>query len=1696
MPHCDGDEGTGRTVRMTRQEAVDSGCEDCYTRCRPMAAARPPAESGPLNWLDLVEGKVRSRSWLSLSGSSRARSARRDVVQMVAAGAAAAMLAGLLAALPAAPAAAATPHQATSQTTVKPPAPQVQGNRVRRPAHATDRGKVPPMPKRKVAAGHAIPFDIPVGKAYATASQAGWTAPELDSAYQIPSTDGGTGKLFATVVAYDAPNAASDLAAYRSAFGLPACTTATGCFEKVAQDGSTNYPPASSVNWAAEATLDIEMASAACPNCRIALVEANSSSISDLTAAVTEAHTLGASVINMSWGAPEWSGETSYDSTFASGPQYFASSGDCSASPCSTNWPAASPSVLSVGGTDLQQVSSAPNPSGDLWSETAWSGAVSGCSAYESAPSWQTGTSCSSGKAMPDVSADAGTAIAIYFTPPGSTPAATSSTSSSVTASPQWVSGWQGAGGTSASSPLLAALWALVGDPTALSAGPGTDYYDSAFLAGGGSVNWLASCGSNPCWGWQTGLGSPRSTVPRPSGASTQARMAANSGIVAWLCGHGDPVMCATGNLSETVTDLSIPGRGRNLHFTRTYNALAAVSQTSPGPLGYGWSDNYGAYLSINSTTGDVTVVQGDGTTVTFAPTSGGNYSGAGWVTSHLVKNSDGSYTYTLHNLDSYTFNASGQLISESDRNGYVTTLAYNASGQLASVTDQAGRSLTFAYNTAGEIASVTDPAGRVVSYSYDSAGNLTSVTDPAGDITSYGYDSSHRLTTLTDPNGGVTTNVYDTSNRVVSQTDPAGRTTTYAYSTDSANKTHTTTITDPLGIQTTEVFDQYDNLITLTKAAGSTQAATWEYTYEPGTGELTNATDPNGHTTTYTWDGAGNELSVIDPLRRATTYSYDSSGDRLTSTDPAGVTTTYTYTADHDLASTSTPIGNGSTATTSYTYSTTDPGDLVSLTDPNGHVTTYTYDAYRDRSAQTNADGDTTSYTYNVIGEKTSQTSPNGGVTSWTYDALGRVTSVTNPLGDKTAYTDDAVGNRTSVTDPAGDKTTYAYNPDDELTQVTNPNGTQYSYIYNSDGEKISYTDENGHVWSYAYNDLGRLISTADPLGRTTSYGYDPAGNRTSVVDPTGAVTTYTYDAANELTGISYSSANPAPVSYTYTQNGQRATMVDATGTTSYTYDNLGRLTSTTNGAGNTVSYTYDPAGNVTAMTYAGLTVSYTYDAANQMTSVSDGLGDVTGFAYDSDGNLVSETYPNHVVAAYAYNAADQPTTIADTESGTTIASFGYTRNPDSLITTAAETTPTAPVSSPSAETTTAADNAYTYTPNDQLASANANPYAYDPAGNLTGAPGGVSISYDAADEATSLTKPATGGGTTTTTYGYSPLGQRTSETTGGVTTTLGYNQAGQLTSYGTAATYTYNGDGLRMTKQVTTPAGGVATSNFIWDTVTPVPLVLYDTTNTYIYGPAGRPVEQINAATPLFLHQDQLGSTRLLTDLTGGIAAAYSYTPYGKPTAATGSATTPLGFAGQYTDAETGLIYMRARYYDPTTAQFITVDPAFTTTLAPYSYANDNPINMIDPLGLNDCGWFSWACDVGHFFAAGGKWAYHHPLETAGLALGAISFATGFGALADGAVLSSLLSSGTGLAAGVIDTHYCMTGSAVACVGAGLGLASAAAPLLADAFPASELELVQQEFADQVARRSLIGAGAGLGWDTAWTALCGMLG
>jgi RHS repeat-associated protein len=159
----------------------------------------------------------------------------------------------------------------------------------------------------------------------------------------------------------------------------------------------------------------------------------------------------------------------------------------------------------------------------------------------------------------------------------------------------------------------------------------------------------------------------------------------------------------------------------------------------------------------------------------------------------------------------------------------------------------------------------------------------------------------------------------------------------------------------------------------------------------------------------------------------------------------------------------------------------------------------------------------------------------------------------------------------------------------------------------------------------------------------------------------------------------------------------------------------------------------------------------------------------------------------------------------------------------------------------------------------------------------------------------------------------------------------------------------YAYNGEDLRTSQTISG-----TTSYLAWDMAEELPLILSDGTNSYIYGPGGLPIEQISSGgTVTYLHHDQQGSTRLLTGSTGTVTGKCTYGAYGTPTCE-GASTTPLGYDAQYTSSDTGLIYMRARVYDPATAQFLTVDPLASLTGAPYFYANDNPLNASDPTGL----------------------------------------------------------------------------------------------------------------------------------------------
>ncbi len=256
---------------------------------------------------------------------------------------------------------------------------------------------------------------------------------DLVNAYGLPSQN--FGRLVAIVDAYDDPTAEYDMGVYRAAFGFKACTVSNGCFRKVNEKGTTSWYPQMNTAWADEIALDLDMVSAACPNCTILLIEANSASIDDLGASVDKAFAMGARVISNSYYAFEWPAERSEDAHYHhDGAAITVSSGDAA----ETFYPAASPYVTSVGGTSLKG-------SAGAWTQKGWKFAGGGCTKYEPRPSYQDGTVECSTRSSVDVAAiaDPQTGVATFATSAG---------------------GWIVAGGTSVGAPLIASAYALSGN--------------------------------------------------------------------------------------------------------------------------------------------------------------------------------------------------------------------------------------------------------------------------------------------------------------------------------------------------------------------------------------------------------------------------------------------------------------------------------------------------------------------------------------------------------------------------------------------------------------------------------------------------------------------------------------------------------------------------------------------------------------------------------------------------------------------------------------------------------------------------------------------------------------------------------------------------------------------------------------------------------------------------------------------------------------------------------------------------------------------------------------------------------------------------------------------------------------------------------------------------------------------------------
>ena len=685
--------------------------------------------------------------------------------------------------------------------------------------------------------------------------------------------------------------------------------------------------------------------------------------------------------------------------------------------------------------------------------------------------------------------------------------------------------------------------------------------------------------------------------------------------------------------------------------------------------------------------------------------------------------------------------------------------------------------------------------------------------------------------------------------------------------------------------------------------------------------GALTTLTASDGDALTIAYNAQGKIASVVDPSGRVATYAYDSTGQMLTSVTTAAGSSTYAY-------------GTDTTGPTAF--------ELASIGDPGGTHVDFGYDS-QGQLATEQGDGGTGKLTYSYGVDSYTVTDAAGNATTSIFDQTGATVATVDALGHISTSSHDGIGQVTSLGEVGGGASTISYGTTKtgaSTTTTTDPTGGKTSLTYTSGyGELTASTDQDGNVTAYGRDAAGRLtsITYADGTKATNSYAAD--GEVTQSVARNGVKSNDTYDSRGLL--LSQTLSDGTTSSYTYDAHGNMLTATDASGTLTMVYDSADRLTKITYPDGRFLAYTYDAGGRRTSSTdQDGLTTDYSYDGSGRLAETTDGTGAlIAKYSYDSVGNLVRQDNGNGTYTIKSYDAVGDVLGIVNYAPDSSVNSrFDYTY--DALGRVATMATP--------AGTATYSYDADSRLTGAKLADGTTIDYRYDAAGNRTVVvTNGVATTYTAND----LNEYVTVGGTV---QAYDAAGDLTSGDGDNYT----YDDLGRLASVTNASgTYTYTYDALGNRSSET--HNGVTTSFLVDPTGLGNVVAEYDGSGnllaSYTYG--NGLTSQVTSSGAAYYDFDAVGSTAGLSDASGKYVASYSYDPFGKVLSSMGSVTNPFqynGALGIQTDGS-GLDYMRARTYDPTTGRFTQSDPiggggGFNT----YSFTGNDVTNLVDPSGL----------------------------------------------------------------------------------------------------------------------------------------------
>jgi RHS repeat-associated protein len=835
-------------------------------------------------------------------------------------------------------------------------------------------------------------------------------------------------------------------------------------------------------------------------------------------------------------------------------------------------------------------------------------------------------------------------------------------------------------------------------------------------------------------------------------------------------------VNVANGNLMLSHTDLQIRGTGIDLVLDRYYNSRSTHVST----LGKGWTlgtaqDVNLSYSGSDHATASITYRAPTGFTARFANTGANAWRTPPSIDAVLTRNtSTGELRLKFDRSEGsfYFADSSGRLLRIVDKNNNKVTFGYDASGQVTTITDTQGRVVTLAY-ASGRLASMTDSTGRRVSFTYDGGQNLQTVTDAAGDVTRYEY----------------------TGDRLTRITTPGGRTTQIGY--------------EPA---TSRMVDFYERA----NPGGTPSAARYVFTYLAGRTEVTDpngaaTTDPNDGKTTHTYEARDRVTKVRDPLGHERSKSYTANDNVQVMTDALNNTITIGWDPNTNNM-TSITMADGARSTLTY-GNATHPHSVTGKTDSQGNVMGYSYDVAGNKTATTSDQypgQEIEDLRYNTNGTVDYKLDGKDIKTDFTYDAKGNLTFVDNPapLGDITVVP-DALSRMADQTDGKGQRAQYIYDKLDRIDRITFHGGSVVDFTYDKDGNLTAVSDPTGTT-TLAYDGFGRNTSKTSPGTGQVRYEYDRNGNLTKFSDAGGDVV-YAYNQANLLASLKEPGAsNPvtftydennrrrfmylptsprvtvemrydrsgrqtlvearndataarlSSFSYSYTRNGAdtslRQSMTDLSGTTTYSYDRLNRITGAT-GPGLTRSYAYDVNSNRTSKTENGATTSYTYNNADMLTSAGP-----TTYSYDGNGNLTSSSSG----WALSYNAINNQTTTITRPGGSALSPLRYAgqdqtervkASTTTFVHTALGVSSASTASGASAESGVGPDSVYP-------ASGTSAFYTRDNSGNLIGLRTGGARYYFLVDGLGSVVGLVNGSATKVNSYSYDPYGKQLSAT------------------------------------------------------------------------------------------------------------------------------------------------------------------------------------------------------------------------------------------------------------------------------------------------------------------------------------------